>query len=260
MGSRVLQDRRKLSRISVQMECRFKSEDKEYGALVLDLSQSGALISSTLLPAEESIFVLEHNPPNDGNFPARESKISITVEANELKMPLTLNGTIKRSAIGMSEYGRVAQFGVEFEHTPLELLRLISILSSRRKQARISTKMRCWYVSDDKEYEATMLDISKNGALLSSMFLPAPKNKIVITLQTDILEAPLTLPGIVVRSAMSRHWEGGQFGVEFENPPSELSRLVNAISSERKFNNKEQGTENLPSISGTQRSGPLNNW
>lgn len=216
--NRILQDQRRQSRIAVQMECRFKSNEKEYGALMLDLSQGGALLSSTFLPEQ-------------GDFPVQENKISITLETSNLKAPLTLSGTIKRSSIGMSEYGKVAQFGVEFENTPLDLLRLISALSARRKTAPVSLQMKCRFISGDNEYEAVLVNLSKEGARLSSAFLPSQQSKISIYFKTDNMEAPMTLEGTVARKEAS---EGDSvFGVEFENPPQGLSQVISALAAER---------------------------
>jgi hypothetical protein len=82
------------------------------------------------------------------------------------------------------------------------------------------------------EYEALMLDLSQEGAFLSSAFLPAPKTTIFLTLNADCLKKPLELKGTVLRgvSAMSEHGRVGQFGVEFENPSLDLIRLISAIS------------------------------
>ena len=239
--NRVLQDRRRLSRISVQMECRFKSDnDKEYGALMLDLSQGGALISSTLLPPNESlsedledISFHENFQSEKENFPTEESRISITLEAGNLKRPMTLQGKIRRSSIGMSEYGKVAQFGVEFENTPLELLRLISILS-RRKTSRVSAKIDCQIRHDNNDYAARILDLSKDGALLSSTFMPAQKSLISITFHTEGMETPLTIEGTVTRTTAGEQGEDGKFGVEFKTIPPEISRLINILSAGRR--------------------------
>jgi c-di-GMP-binding flagellar brake protein YcgR len=244
--NRVLQDRRRLSRISVQMECRFKSEGNEYGALLLDLSQGGALLSSTLLSPHDSFASEEHpsfNPSfnkdenlpsnKDENLPAEESKISITLESGNLKSPMTLSGTIRRSSIGMSEYGKVAQFGVEFENTPLELLRLISRLSMRRKVSRIPTQMQCRYRRlDSEEYEARILDLSTEGALLSASVVPAEKSKVFIIIEAQNMGAPLMLKGTVTRSSEAAILgEDGQFGVEFDTTPPELRAFINAMPS-----------------------------
>jgi len=228
--NRVLQDRRRLSRISVQMECRFKSEENEYGALMLDLSQGGALLSSTLLPPREGFTSQEHSHDSDDEFPAEESRISITLDAGSLKTPMTLSGTIRRSSIGMSEYGKVAQFGVEFENTPLELLRLISRLSVRRKTSRVPTQMECRYRTDGVEYAARIIDLSPEGALIRAAFVPAQESKVFIILESKTMEAPLVLEGMVTRHASSGQGEEGQFGVEFVNPTPELRTLINALS------------------------------
>ena len=218
--NRVLQDQRRQSRISVQMECKFKSKDKEYGALMLDLSQGGTLLSSTFLP-------------DQGDLPAQENKISIILDTERLKTPLTLEGTIKRSSIGMSEYGKVAQFGVEFENTPLDLLRLISALSARRKASRVSLQMKCQFSSGNKEHEAVLIDLSLGGALLSASSLPDQQSKVSITLQAEDMETPLSLEGTVSRRAVAEAEENDKFGVEFEDPPPELSRLISALIDER---------------------------
>jgi hypothetical protein len=237
--NRVLQDRRRLSRISVQMECRFKSnDDKEYGALMLDLSQGGTLLSSTL-PSQES-FPAWGSPPDEEeffpvkeeDFPNKESKISITFETGGLKVPMTLKGTIRRSTVGMSEYGKVAQLGVEFENTPLELLRLISILS-RRKTSRVSTKIECGFRSGDNEYAARIIDLSSEGALISSAFIPAKTSKVFITPQADGLEAPMTIEGTVTHCKAPVEGENGQFGVKFDNPTLELLQFISTLSAGR---------------------------
>jgi len=228
--NRVLQDRRRLSRLSVQMECRLKSEDKEYGALMLDLSQGGTLISSTLPPSQENLVTYNRSRDKGNDFPAEESKISITLEAGSLKGPMTLSGTIKRSSIGMSEYGKVAQFGVEFENTPLELLRLISKLSARRKPSRAPAQMECLYRLGGEEYQARIIELSLESALLYSAVVPVRKSKVFIIIEADNMESPLTIEGMVTRTAASGQGEEGQFEVEFEAPPPELRMFINALS------------------------------
>ena len=76
------QELRKQPRTSVNIECRFKSdenEDKEYGALMLDLSKGGAFLSSTLLPPRifesDSFVMMIHDDPDtsDKSTPAVEN-------------------------------------------------------------------------------------------------------------------------------------------------------------------------------------------
>ena len=235
--NRVIQDRRRLSRISMQMECRFKSDDHEYGALMLDLSQGGALLSSALLPPQESFSdTKDVTASSNEPVPIQESRISLTLEAEGLRKPMTLEGTIKRSAVGMSEYGKVAQFGVEFENTPLELLRLISVMSRRKPTSGVSpTQVECQYKLNNEEYTARILDLSSEGALLHSAVIPDTENKISITFRADGLNMPVTLEGRVTRSAAAGDGDEGQFGVEFENASSpEIAGLIKALTAQKK--------------------------
>ena len=120
--SRVLKDNRTQSRVFINMECRFEVDGREYNALMLDLSQGGALLSTTLNLSDD--------------IPVAQSKVSLTLnEGDILKAPMVLKGTIIRSGIGISDFGKVAKLGIEFEETPLALLRLISVLSKPVKKA-----------------------------------------------------------------------------------------------------------------------------
>jgi hypothetical protein len=232
--NRVLQDRRRLSRISVQMECRFKSEESsEYGALLLDLSPGGALISSTLLPPRERHNFQERFPDKNKSFPSRESKISITLEDGNLKVPMKLSGRIRRSSVNLSEYGKVAQFGIELENTPLELLRLISRLSTHRKAPRVSAQIDCRYRMNGGEYAAHILELSTESALFQSAVVPATGSKIFIIIKEKNMEAPLTLDGTVEPQTAFGREEEGRFEVSFESSPPKLRMLINTLSGQR---------------------------
>jgi len=188
-------------------------------------------------------------------FPG-QGKILITIEADCLNEPLTLKGTVMRSddrepavlketakrRAGIKSFDEKAhQFGVEFENTPRELLLLLSALSAdRRRQSRISTQMKCRFRCDNKEYDAFILDLSKEGASISSTFRPPRQSEIFITVEADCLEEPLKLTGTVARSinvmAMFGRRTPNQFGVEFKNPPQGLLRLISALSSGLRLN------------------------
>ena len=223
LQSFVLQDRRRLSRIPTQIECRFRpdgsnaEEKKEYEALMLDLSQEGAFLSSTFLPAQQD-------------------KVFITVEADCLPAPLTIIGKVLRGGeMTRSDTGEVRQFGVEFENPPQELLRLLSSLSAdRRRLARISTQVECRFMHDNKEYEATIIDMSQEGAFLSSTFLPNKQSEIFINIKADCLDAPLRLSGTVARSISGKNGASDRFGVAYDTPPSSIRRLISTASFERR--------------------------
>ena len=150
-------DSRKHPRISVNIECRFKSdevEDKEYGALMLDVSKAGACFSSTLLPPkifesdsflmmvpddtfsapEKSKPVVESSPPQEEEIHLnlnQKSKISITFEGDNNESPMTIAGEIRHSSIDVSETGKMANFGIEFESTPQEFLQMLATMSAK---------------------------------------------------------------------------------------------------------------------------------
>jgi len=106
----------------VNINCRLESYNKEYEALLLDLSCGGALISATAHLYEKE-------------FPVLGSKVSITlVDENILKTPLTLKGTVIRISIGESPFWKLGKFGIEFEGPPLALTRLISVLSKLKSK------------------------------------------------------------------------------------------------------------------------------
>jgi len=234
VSGHALRDRRRLSRVSAQMECWFTYDNKEYEALLLDLSQEGAFLASTFLPD-------------------LQSKVIITLEADCLEAPLTIKGTVTRSVKNVnkapmmfqaaisrgagttSEHGDVYQFGVEFENPSQEILRVISSLSAdRRRLSRISTQMECRFISDGKEYEAIILDLSREGAFLASTFLPEQQSGIFIHIEAESLQqAPLTLKGTVTRNTTFAHGKMCQFGVEFKNPPTGLLRLISALFPKR---------------------------
>ena len=140
-----LQDQRRQSRIPARIECQFKSGDNEQGALMLDLSQGGAFLSSKVRPpkvfrSDSFIMTVYDDPPDapDESIQTRENsqeihlprkgKISITIEGDDQESPLTISGTIIHGAI--SELGSLARFGIEFENTPQEITRLIASLSA----------------------------------------------------------------------------------------------------------------------------------
>lgn len=105
------------SRIPVKIRCRIESGGNDYEAFTLDLSQRGTCVSSTLLFLDR-----ENIPPLGGT-------ILVTFKLEDMKKPLTLKGTIKRLSLATSGDQTAVRIGVEFEDTPLELIRLIGTLS-----------------------------------------------------------------------------------------------------------------------------------
>ncbi len=106
--SRIAQDRRRLSRIATCLDCRFEASGTSREGVVIDLSLKGAYVSSAFLP------------PGDG-------RIRLTILSGLLKQPLTIEGRVRRRLAGMSGSGK-GRFGVEFDHTPVDLAGLIGRL------------------------------------------------------------------------------------------------------------------------------------
>ncbi|MBN2337246.1 MAG: PilZ domain-containing protein [Acidobacteria bacterium] len=106
--SRVAQDRRNLSRIVTCLDCRFDASGTSREGVVIDLSLKGAYVSSAFLPPGGS-------------------RISLTLLSGLLERPLTIEGRVRRWHAGMSGSGK-GRFGVEFDHTPVDLAGLIGRL------------------------------------------------------------------------------------------------------------------------------------
>ena len=107
--SRVLQDRRNISRISTRFNCRFDYEGVVRDAVVLNLSLKGALLSSRVMPPIDADVTMIMKPPG-------------------CKETLKLNGKVIRGGWGVSDHGAIGRFGVRFTTSSADLLTLISKL------------------------------------------------------------------------------------------------------------------------------------
>lgn len=107
--SRALKDRRSDSRIIARLNCRFEIMGAAYDAVLVDVSQRGALISSRFLP------------PNG-------AAISICIKSRYLDKELSLKGTVLRGSQVTTDHGKMGRFVVHFAGAPLDLLLLISKL------------------------------------------------------------------------------------------------------------------------------------
>ena len=105
------QDRRTVSRFIVLLDCRFTYSGTNYSAVIVDISLRGALLSSKFRPPLGSDIVVTLQP----HIPERELK---------------LNGRVVRGDWGESTLGKFGRFGIRFENAPLDLVRLITKLSS----------------------------------------------------------------------------------------------------------------------------------
>jgi hypothetical protein len=109
--SRAMQDRRKISRITTYINCRFEFSGKEYDAVILELSLKGAYVSSVFQPP-------------------LGRRITIVINEADMAKPLVLNGKVLRSGTIISEHNRLERFSVTFDTASLDLTKLISKLAS----------------------------------------------------------------------------------------------------------------------------------
>ncbi len=74
-----------------------------------------------------------------------------------------------------------------------------------------------------------MIDISLNGAFLSSTFMPQIGDSVTLKLKLPPHKDSLELPGKVVRGAwaMSDHGKLGRFGLRFSHTPLDIVRFIN---------------------------------
>jgi len=107
--SRVLKDRRNISRISTRFSCHFTHEGVSREAVVINLSLNGAQLSSKFMPPLGASVALILKPP-------------------ALSEPLKLEGKVIRGAWGISDHGAIGKFGVRFNPSSASLINLINML------------------------------------------------------------------------------------------------------------------------------------
>ncbi len=110
--SRISKDRRSSSRVVELLDCYFRCGDSTYSAVILNLSQKGALLSS--------------------RFEVTKGKtVEITIHSEHLNRKLMLNGIVERSNRDWTECSQLKRFVVRFSHTPLDLLNLLGKLYAK---------------------------------------------------------------------------------------------------------------------------------
>ena len=109
--SRATQDRRGISRVIARLDCQFIHEGVSRDAVIVDLSLKGAFLSSKYLPP-------------------KDSHVTVTVQPPQVGKKLVLEGKVIRGGQGMSEFGEMSRFGIQFSHSSLDLIELIKKLIS----------------------------------------------------------------------------------------------------------------------------------
>jgi hypothetical protein len=106
---RMIQDRRKASRLAARLSCTCTWGGIGREAFILDLSLKGAQLSSRQMP------------------PVGEA-ISITLLVPLSKDLINLEGKVTRGIWGQLDHGPVGKFSVRFHNTPLRLMSLVASL------------------------------------------------------------------------------------------------------------------------------------
>lgn len=109
--SRATQDHRMASRVIGRLDCQFTFEGKSHDAVIVDISLGGALLSSKFLP------------PTDGD-------VTIILQTPLLKKTALLYGKVIRGSWSMSDHGKRGRFGIKFNQTSLDAIKLINQLHS----------------------------------------------------------------------------------------------------------------------------------
>jgi hypothetical protein len=108
VAGRAVQDRR-ISRISTQFTCHFTYEGVSREAVVLNISLTGALLSSKFMPPIGA-------------------DVGLTLKPTASKETLKAEGKVIRGGWGISDHGVVGKFGVRFSRTPPQLLTVVTKL------------------------------------------------------------------------------------------------------------------------------------
>ena len=101
----------------------------------------------------------------------------------------------------------------------------------RRSISRVITRLDCEFSYQGISHEAVIVDLSFNGAFLSSKFLPPTNSLIAVTLKTPLLNKPLTLEGKVLRggSGFSEHGRVDRFGIKFGDTSLDIVQLIGKL-------------------------------
>ena len=105
------------------------------------------------------------------------------------------------------------------------------VLQDHRENSRIIALLDCKLTYSDRAYDAVMVDLSRNGALISAAFMPSIGEQITLSVKSDHLKSELTLTGKVLRGARvtTDHGKKCRFVVRFDQTPLDLIRLIGKL-------------------------------
>jgi hypothetical protein len=99
--------------------------------------------------------------------------------------------------------------------------------------SRVIARLDCQLTFDGNSCDAVIVDISLEGALISSKFLPPKNADVTLIVQTPLLKKTLLLEGRVIRGnwGMSDHGKLGRFAIKFSRTSLEVIKLINQLNS-----------------------------
>lgn len=107
------------------------------------------------------------------------------------------------------------------------------VTQDRRLLSRIPALLPCEVTYENVTRQAVIVDLSLNGAFISSKSLPPIDTPVTISLCSTCLKKPLLLFGKITRRGWGMSEEGsvGRFGVRFDRVSPELITLLRALVS-----------------------------
>ena len=116
------------------------------------------------------------------------------------------------------------------------------VTQDRRLLSRIPALLPCEFTYDKVTRQAVIVDLSLNGAFISSKSLPPKDAPVTISLFSTHLKKPLLLDGKIARGGWGTSEEGdvGRFGVRFNRVTPELITLLRALISKGEGRNPSQ--------------------
>ena len=107
------------------------------------------------------------------------------------------------------------------------------VAKDRRLISRVAALLECQFTFAGVNYEATIVDLSLQGAFLSSKFLPPNDSSVTVSLQTPHLKEKLVVEGKVIRGGwgMSELGELSRFGIRFSHSSLDLIELISRLNS-----------------------------
>ena len=108
------------------------------------------------------------------------------------------------------------------------------VSKDQRGNSRTVTRLECRLEFKNTVYDATIIDLSSKGALISSPCQPAVHDEVKINLKTKHLPGELKLTGKILRisNVMTEYGRRSRFSVLFHECPLDLIVFVGKLNKE----------------------------